>query len=542
MECQAVFWIPYVVTAFVAVHLVDVFMRNGFSGVLKALAKFIICLPGVDRLVRAFTKREVDGFMSNTFEKNTQKAADVVTIPQKGIAIDELRQELVALKAGDGTQVEDGRLFAYVYTTEGPRMELQKEAFSMFTNMTLSDANSEHAGIVNAYVEAFMHDNALNPMVFPSLRKFENEVVSMTANMLNGDSKVVGSITSGGTESILMAMKTHRDRARSLKPKITQPNVIAPASIHPAFEKAAHYFNMTMKHVPVNKQTLICDVAEYEKKIDSNTILLLASAPSYPQAILDPVEEISRVAERHNLPLHVDACFGGFMLPWVEKLGVKIPKWDFRLPGVTSISADLHKYGFATKGASAVCYRNSSIRKHQFFAFSGWSGGLFVSPTMAGTRPGGHLAGAWAALRAMGQDGFIDMARQLMDTANKMKDGINRIQGLQVLGKPLMSAFAFASNDKDVSIFGVADVMEKKGWKLEVQRNPDSVHCTILPGHIKSASQWLTDLKEAVDYIRAHGTDTKQGNSAIYGMLSVVPSDGIIDNFLVDLFDEIYKT
>nr|CAB3266029.1 sphingosine-1-phosphate lyase-like [Phallusia mammillata] len=495
-------WISYVVTSLVAVHLIDVLLKRGITGVLKSVANFLLLMPGADRAVKAFTRKEVDDYVSQAFNRKPGTAKNVISIPEKGIPVNDLRKELETFKSGDKHLSENGRLFAYVYTSEGPRFNLQREAFKMFTDLTLNSVNDERVEMIHAFLDAFMHDNALNPMVFPALRRFENEVVGMTASMLHGDGNVVGSVTSGGTESILMAMKTYRDRARSLNPNITKPTVVAPSSIHPAFEKAAHYFDLTMKHVQVDPETLTCDTKEYENMIDSNTILLLASAPAYPQAILDPIEAISDIALRHKLPFHVDGCFGGFMLPWVEKLGHNIPKWDFRVEGVTSISADLHKYGYATKGASVVCYRDSSIRKHQFFAYSGWSGGLFASPTMAGTRPGGHLAAAWIALRAMGQDGYMDMARKLMETANKMKAGIRNIEGLKVFGSPLMTAFGFGSNQAALSIFAISDIMEKKGWKMEVQRNPDSVHCTILPGHVKSADNWLVDLKDAVDFVK----------------------------------------
>lgn len=230
------------------------------------------------------------------------------------------------------------------------------------------------------------------------------------------------------------------------------------------------------------------------------------------------------------------------MLPWVARLpGRDIPVWDFRLPGVTSISADCHKYGYATKGASVVCYRDCEIRKYQFFAHVGWPGGLFVSPTMAGTRPGGHLAAAWVSLRSMGQSGYLDMAQKLMEVTDKMKSAINNIQGLQVLGRPLMTAFSFASVDERLNIFGLVDIMEEKGWKMEIQRNPDSIHCSVLPTHINSVDELLKDLRDAVDFIYEHGVDVKKGQSAVYGMLKMAPNDGMVNNFLVDLFDEIYK-
>jgi len=537
-------YVLYVIGTLVIVHMTNVLVKRGFECMWKEAATFIIKLPGVEWLISMATKQGVKKYMNDMVSNNKsgkeKKTNKIVPIPEKGESADFLRKELVELKEGNKDLSKKGRLFAFVYTSEGIQFELQKEAFKMFTNLTYDD--EKYQDLVETYMDSFMHDNAINPVLFPALRKFENEVVSMTSHMLHGDDDVVGSVTSGGTESCLMAMKTHRDRARKLRPKIKSPNVVAPATIHPAFSKAAAYFDVTIKYVPVNQSTFTCDLAEYESHIDGNTILLLASAPSYPQAILDPISEISSIAVKHNLPLHVDACFGGYMLPWVDRLpGRNVPVWDFRLQGVTSISADLHKYAYATKGASCVLYRSSEIRKFQFFSFAGWSGGLFASPTMAGSRPGGHLAAAWVAMRSFGEEGYISMASKLMEVTEKMKDTINNTPGLKVLGNPLMTAFSFGSVEEKLNIFAFADLMEEKGWKIEVQRNPDCIHCTILPTHINSCDAYLKDLTECADYIMKNGCDVNKGQSAVYGMLKFVPNDGIVDNFLIDLFDEIYK-
>ncbi|XP_077970387.1 uncharacterized protein LOC144425060 [Styela clava] len=535
-----------IVFTVILIRLIGIGYESGLKGVIKVIATFILKLPGLPTVLHMFTKREIKGFIKQTFEEKSDKNADrqLIPIPEKGIDTDELKKELIELKGGHGDLSEEGRLFAYVYTAHGKNFELQKEAFSLFNETPNEGVDSlkQQMESVKMYFEAFMHDNALNPTVFPALRKFENEVVAMTAHMLHGDGDTVGSVTSGGTESILMAMKTYRDRARALTPHIKRPNIVAPSSIHPAFEKAAHYFDIDVKHVVVGKETLQSNLRQYEQTIDDNTILLAASAPSYPQAIMDQIEDISEIARKRGLPMHVDACYGGFMLPWIEKLGHPIPKWDYRLPGVTSISADLHKYGFSTKGSSVITYRHESIRKYQFFAYSQWSGGLFASPTMAGTRPGGHLAASWVALRGMGQDGYIKMAEQIYDTAKKMQKGVNNIEGLKVLGNPLITGFAFGSVDKRYTVFQIADAMEKKGWKTEVQTNPDSIHCTVLPSHIKSYDQWLVDLAEVVKDLKSHPADNKEGVAAMYGMLSVVPDNAIIDEFLVDLFSDIYKS
>jgi sphinganine-1-phosphate aldolase len=230
--------------------------------------------------------------------------------------------------------------------------------------------------------------------------------------------------------------------ARKEKPWITEPEVIAPVTIHPAIEKAAHYFGFTIKHVPVTHD-FKADVAAMARAITRNTIALSASAPQYVHCVIDPITEIGALALQRNLPLHVDACFGGFMLPFTEGLGHPTDAWDFRVPGVTSISADLHKYGYAPKGCSVVLYRNAHYRSFQYFAFSTWPGGLFCSPSICGTRPGPNIAAAWATLKVIGRAGYEDLTRKLMATATEMIRGINAIEGLAVMGKPQMAAFAF---------------------------------------------------------------------------------------------------
>uniref|UniRef100_H2Z2C0 Sphingosine-1-phosphate lyase n=1 Tax=Ciona savignyi TaxID=51511 RepID=H2Z2C0_CIOSA len=270
----ALSWFPTIIASLVVVHFVDVFLKNGAAGLFKSIANAILLLPGMGAVVKSFTKKEIVCFMEKSFTGDKKTQGQLIPIPEKGVSIDELQQQLTELKDGNKDLSEEGRLFAYVYTSHGPRFQLQIEAFKMFSDLSLELENEAHVSIVKSYLETFMHDNALNPLVFPALRKFENEVVSMTASMLHGDAAVVGSVTSGGTESILMAMKTYRDMARALRPSVKNPNVIAPATIHPAFEKAAHYFNIKIKHVPVSQTTFTPDMNRYESEIDSDTILL----------------------------------------------------------------------------------------------------------------------------------------------------------------------------------------------------------------------------------------------------------------------------
>ncbi|XP_013415262.1 sphingosine-1-phosphate lyase [Lingula anatina] len=349
-------WAEHVVFTLVILWAVQTAFLHGLGGLVGQLLRFLkLTVPGVDSLIKSTLQNEVQGFInqvksdpSRTSGQTQAAAKRIVVIPRTGIPPAELLKEMNAMKEREVAVMEEGKIFAYVYTQENDKLEqVQLEAFNLYTEQP--QLSTHHDKLVLEAHHAFLHENALSPMVFPSLRKFETEVISMSANMLHGDGHVVGSLTSGGTESILMAVKTYRDRARKLFPHIKVPNMVAPVTIHPAFVKAAHYFGLELVTVAVDQRSQRPDMAEYEQAITAQTIVLLASAPQYCHGVVDPIPEISEIAVRRGLPLHVDACVGGYMLPWVEKLGYQVPEFDFRLPGVTSMSADLHKYGYTFK-------------------------------------------------------------------------------------------------------------------------------------------------------------------------------------------------
>mgnify|MGYP001000221556 CR=1 FL=1 len=251
----------------------------------------------------------------------------------------------------------------------------------------------EHTNFLKQAHGLFFSENALNPLAFKSLKRFESEVVRMAATMLHGDKDVVGTMTAGGTESCLLAVKTYRDLARAKRPWLRKPEMIVPESIHMAFEKGAHYFGVKPVRVPVDEHYRV-DLDVVRKRINRNTALIIGSAPSYPFGVIDPIEGLGKIAQEKGIPLHVDGCLGGFMLPFVERLGNKVPPFDFRVPGVTSMAADVHKYGYSAKGASVILYRSMEYLKHQFFVYTDWSGGIFISPALLGTRCGGPIAEA----------------------------------------------------------------------------------------------------------------------------------------------------
>ena len=442
------------------------------------------------------------------------------------------------------TAVEEGKAFAYAYTTNRDMSQLVA-TMSHAYKQCFEDSGSkivELDELLNAAWEKYMHTNALNPLIYPSLRKMENEVVSMTTMMLNGDSNCAGSLTSGGTESILMAVKTYRDRARAACPHITNPNMVVATTIHPAFEKAAHYFDVEIIHVEINASDARINIDEVRKAINSSTILLVGSAPQYCHGVIDCITDLSDLALKHNVGLHVDACFGGFMLPWVEKLGHAVPLWDFRVPGVTSVSADIHKYGYSSKGASVVVYRTEKLRSFQYLSYAEWPGGLFVSPSMAGSRPGGMIASAWVALNAMGESGYMELAKRTMATTDTLVQAFNSgsIPCLSLRAPPNMTCIAIVSKDPTVNILAVADVMDGYGWKMERQQYPESLHMTMMPHHAHVVDKLVADLTSAVETVKANPELNNTGTTGVYGMVATIPDKTIVKDFLLKFFSSIY--
>ncbi len=364
-------------------------------------------------------------------------------------------------------------------------------------------AGEEASAVIKEAYTMFMSENGLNPGAFPSLKKFESEVVSISANLLGGDDAVVGNMTSGGTESILMAVYTAREWARAHfpadHPKCVAPEIVAPLSVHPAFEKAAHYFGLQVVHVPLAADYR-ADVAQMRAAVTPATVLMVGSAPAYPHGLIDPIRPLAQIAAEAGILFHVDACVGGFLLPFVRRLGYEIPDFDFAVPGVTSISADLHKYAYAAKGASVILYRNKELRRHQLFAYMDWPGGIYASPTMSGTRPGGAIAAAWAILNFMGEEGYLEIAQRVMATSQRLQAGIAELKDIYVIGRPQATIFALASDT--LNIFEVGDEMQARGWHLDRQQFPNSLHVTLNQAHIDKGEQFLHDLAQALALVK----------------------------------------
>ncbi len=420
---------------------------------------------------------------------------------------------LEAMKSfgGDDAKWRDGRTWSLVYSLGDEHTRFLKEAHGLYFS-----------------------ENALNPLAFKSLKRFETEVVRMTAHLLHGDAQVCGTMTSGGTETCLLAVKTYRDRANRRRPEM-----IVPATVHVAFEKAAHYFGVKPVHVPVDDAGRM-DLAAARKRINRNTALIVGSAPCYPYGVIDPIEELGALAQQARVPLHVDSCLGGFMLPFVERLGHALPPWDFRVPGVTSIGADVHKYGYSAKGASVILYRNMDYLKHQFFVYTEWPGGIFISPALLGTRSGGPIGAAWAAINALGVNGYMEIAGTVMDATKTLIEGIQGIPGLKIIGKPDMSVFAYASEDPALNIYVVGDIMEKKGWHVDRLQKPEALHAMVTPGHADVADRFIEDLREAAEQARAHPEWAQKGNAAMYGIMAELPLRGMVRKNVLKVMEQLY--
>jgi len=399
-----------------------------------------------------------------------------------------------------------------------------------------------HVEFLSRVYAAQSQSNPLHPDLWPSASKFEAEIVAMTAAMLGGghagaDAPVVGTVNSGGTESILLAMKAYRDFARERR-GIASPEIVAPVTAHAAFDKAARFFDMPLVRVPVD-DGFRADPAALAVAVTERTAVVVGSAPGFPHGVIDPIPEIAALAAERGVGCHVDACLGGFILPWAERLGYPVPPFDFRLPGVTSMSADTHKYGYAAKGSSVVLYRGSELRHCQYYTVTDWPGGLYLSPTFAGSRPGALAATCWAAMVSIGEDGYTDAARRILETGARIRDGIAAIPGLSVLGDPLW-VIAFGAAD-GLDIYQVMENMGHRGWSLNGLQRPAAVHIAVTLRHTQPgvADRFLADLAASVEEVRANpGVST--GMAPVYGMAGALPGD-VVHQLLAGYLDLLFE-
>src|SRR5262245_47408155 len=401
---------------------------------------------------------------------------DMGGLPQQGLSKDAVIAALEAKRARDA-RWQDGRTFGMVY-----------------------DGGAEVHEVAEAAATMFLHENALNTFAFPSLAEIQSEVVGACAALFHGTPDAAGFMTSGGTESILMAVKSARERGRAER-DIESPEMVVATSAHAAFHKAAHYFGVELVKVPV-RGDFRADVDAMAAHVNDNTVLVVGSAPQYPQGVIDPIPELAELAATVGASMHVDACMGGFVLPFMEMNGDAVPPWDFRVEGVTTISADIHKLGYAPKGASVLVHRSKALRKYQTFVFDDWLAGFYASPAMQGSRPGLPMATAWAVMHRLGIDGYRRLTAAAVDAARTLIHGVRAIDRLTVLGEAAAQLAATRVErrwEDRLVICRIGGARASRGWYLDRQTPPGSLHATVSAGSGPVIDEFVADVQACVE-------------------------------------------
>jgi glutamate/tyrosine decarboxylase-like PLP-dependent enzyme len=437
-------------------------------------------------------------------------------MPQTGTAREEILAMMANMASRENVVWENGHCSGTMYCGDHDHYDFLNEAFANFS-----------------YVNTLQRD------MCPSATKFEAEVIAMTLDMLGAgslsDTKPGGLVTSGGSSSIAHAVLAYREGNSN----VARANIIKPETAHPAFAKAGHLFGVDMKIAPVDPVSLQVDLEWVRANIDANTVALVGSAPNYGYGTIDPIEALGAIALEHGVGLHVDGCLGGFLLPFGRELGFDIPAFDFSVPGVTTISADTHKYGYALKGTSVLAFADQSLRNSQYFYLTDWSGGKYCSPGMDGSRSGGLLAATWAAMVSLGREGYRKYAQAIFETSSAMQDAIRAHPSLRIMGKP---SFLFSFTSDEYDIYLVNDFLRTKGWRMNGQQYPNAVHMAVtrpqtLPGVVE---QWSSDLAGAVAYATAH-RDEPAKSGAIYGGVAggmSAEADEFIRAVMADMMDQ----
>lgn len=439
-------------------------------------------------------------------------------LPEKGIPREEVLQQLATMAKEEDQFWESGKVSGTMYC-----------------------GDHEHYAFMNEAFGHYAHVNALQRDICPSMTRFEGEIIAMTLDMLHADAvtdtEPVGLVTTGGTGSILHAVLSYREHGRQTR-GLDKVNIIKPETAHPAFDKAAHLFDVEVRKAPVDPQTTQVDVDWVRDHIDGDTVAVIGSACNYGYGTIDPISALSDVVLEKGVGLHVDGCLGGFILPFGQQLGYDIPVFDFRVPGVTSISADTHKYGYAFKGSSVCAFRDKALRNSQYFFLPDWSGGKYCSPGIEGSRSGGILAATWAAMVSLGKGGYLTYAKAIFETSFAMQDAVRSHPELRMLGNPTF-LFSFTSDEFDV--YHIADFMRPRGWRFNGQQYPNALHMAVTRPQTQSGvvEAFTADLAEAVAYAREN-RDATPKSTAIYGGVEGGFTDeagGFIRQVMADMMD-----
>ncbi len=412
--------------------------------------------------------------------------------PEHGRPREELLAEIEAMSEVEDSPYHEGKISGSIYS-----------------------GDEAHYAFLNEVFGHYSHANVIQRDMYPSATRFEGEIIAMTADMMHGSAvpggTVCGVLTSGGTESLMNPLLVYREWGRERG--VTNPNLVMPVTAHPGLLKGCHYFGIEIRYAAVTDQ-YVADMDSVRSLVDENTVALAGSAGSYPHGLIDPIDQLSDLALERGINLHVDGCLGGFILAWGQDLGYDVPTFDFRLPGVTSISADTHKYGFGLKGSSVLLYRTPELRRRQYFIVPDWPGGAYTSPGMSGSRSGGIIAAAWASMVSLGREGYLAIAGDIFRTAAEIKAAVQSFPELRVLGDPFFNIAFTTTDESGLDIFLVNDFLASRRWRLNGLQKPLAVHfCVTRPNTQPGVvDNFRADLAEAIEYAKANaGTPARSG-------------------------------
>ncbi|XP_015929132.1 sphingosine-1-phosphate lyase [Parasteatoda tepidariorum] len=504
------------VATFLFVYFRNVCRRLYEEGLKQQVLYFLRHLPIIKQGVAKKLKETTD-----EIEKQVQAGIDVVyhqKLPKQSYKPEAIIDTIKKYSSYGHYSFKDGYVSGTVYLGNDAKLgTLMKDVYGL-----------------TAYT------NPLHPDVFPGSRIMEAEVVQMVSSLFKA-TESVGTVTSGGTESIFLVCKAYRDYAKFEK-GIRDPNMVIPITAHAGFDKAAHMLKIKVKHVPFDPETTKVNMKAMKKAIDKNTIMLVGSAPAFPHGSIDPIEAIGQLGYKKSIPVHVDACLGGFLIPFMEQAGFKIPAFDFSVRGVTSISCDTHKYGYAPKGTSVILYKEKKYRHHQFSVQPNWPGGIYGTPNLSGSRSGGLIATCWASLLYHGEENYIECTRKIMSVAKYIEKGLRKIEGIHIVGKPDVSVIAIGSEVFDV--YRLTSSLTEKGWNLNVLQYPSAFHICLTMQHTYEgvADRFLSDVEECTkDILKTPGVPTS-GRAAIYGMAQQIPDRSLVSEITWAYLDACYST
>lgn len=480
----------------------------------KRFFKLARLVPAVQRKIDSEIAKINDGFVKEA----SQRGTFTTVLPETGLKQNDILQKVDEYLSLGHYKWKDGFLSGAVYYYDPELVKLVTEVYGKAS-----------------------YTNPLHADVFPGICKMEAEVVRMTATLFNGGPEACGTMTTGGTESIMMACKAYRDYGRDSK-GISKPNIVLPVTAHTAFDKSAKYFGMFTKTVPVNPETTEVDIKAMERAINKNTVMLVGSAPNYPYGTMDDIEAIAKLGKKYNIPVHVDGCLGGFLVIFMKRAGYHVKPFDFSVDGVTSISADTHKYGFTPKGSSVILYSRKLYLHYQYTVTTEWPGGVYGSPTVNGSRAGGIIAATWATMMNFGLDGYVESTKRIIDTARYIEAELRKIDNIYVFGTPATSVIAMGS--KQFDIFRLSAELNSIGWNLNSLQFPSGIHICVTHMHTQDgiADKFVNDVRSKVALVMENPEKPVEGKMAIYGVAQTVPDRELIGDFTRCFIDSMYYT